>query len=330
MEGGIGAPEIFIHSKNGVIGAERNFNSEELVSKDLVERRKIYEKYHSPESAQKIDQKRVFDFIAKETGLEVNSSIFVINENNKSKLVNEKGYVKDRYHDFSDMFDGHTNSAVVFDTERTNPVFLEGRLVHELAHASGIRVLKIDTNEKDDGGKDINYSTERLGLRTDSKHGSFLEEMFASSKGQRYIEKFADQEYFSFLSNKIGVDIRSFEDIKDYTFNYPDPPIEGVPTVQIPAKYADFKDGDLKSGQTAVTAYSFDLLERAVYGKTGLDLKTLMMEARMDPHKINNLAQAIDHSLGSGSFQRLRMTTYGNTEDLPNVISTLKFLQSVT
>lgn len=319
--------DIVFHAKDGILDSSLKIqSSEESVRRDIELRKSIYEKYHKPELASQLNIQRVRDFIEKETGQKVDAEIYVINKDDKALLKQEKLFIKDRYIDFSDMYDNHTHSALVFSNEDDYIFNTESRLVHELAHSTGLRVLTISTQFKD-GNTDVTYQTDRLGLRTDSQHGSFLEEMFASSIERKYFEKFAETDYFKSLSRRAKRPVNSFEDVNKMTFTFPNPPVDDLKGVSVPLKYANLSKNDLTAGQSCLTAYSFDLLADVIYKKSGEDLKTIMMQTRRDPHKLKKLVDVIEGALGKGAFKILQNTTYGNPEDLPSIVSTTKYLQ---
>ncbi|HTK03677.1 MAG TPA: hypothetical protein VL401_02810 [Alphaproteobacteria bacterium] len=277
--------------------------------------RQFLESFHDPELARKVNIERAKQFVEMETGEKVTSLIYIVDQKNKKRIEEDMNYDGIEPGAF---YDADIHASVVYLNDNSPILDVESKLAHELAHSTGKRVGTLDI------GEDISYESRRLGLKV-SGQGDFLEEMFAASVQQRYVEKYADSDFFSAASIAIGQKTTSFEGMEEFVFDYPDVD----ETVEVPVKYANLFSEQGVVGQSDLAAYSFDLLDKKVANTTGENLKVLMMDARKDPHNIPKLAQTIDNVIGKGTYQRLRTTGYGNFSDLKGMITTTKFLQSV-
>jgi len=141
---------------------------------------------------------------------------------------------------------------------------------------------------------------------------------------QRYVEKFADEEYFKNVSRvtKGRIDSTNFmtEKILVTIPNDDDKPNKALFK---PIRYATFNTSVGYNGPSWIASF-YDSMVAAIYQKTGVDFKRSLIEARKDPIKVRELSVIVDETFGAGTYGKLRKADYGKSYSQNDLLNLLK------
>lgn len=289
----------------------------ESVNTDIERRRNVYERFHSPELAERLNIERAKDYVENRTNEEITCDVYIIDVSHRKEILKE---VVISYESAHSLYNADTHSVVLFISPDVPTVANEALLAHEFAHSVGQRVMYVDNKDR----QHIIYGTKRIGIRLATHYGDFLEEAFASNIQTSYAAKHADHEYYQSLSERLGREITSPYDLDKLGHIEVRTSDEGTNTVIWP-RYAFPKEGNSIIDENVLLAFTYDqlALKMAEHGYYNLD--RLINNARKSPDSIKTLANAINKTFGKGSYSRLQKTPYvGDVDELIRTIDWIK------
>jgi len=195
------------------------------------------------------------------------------------------------------------NSVVVYhQPERFHEVTFEATLVHELAHATSKKRLRLT-----ESNNHTLVHTDRIGFALiASNFGYFLEEGLAGSLQAKYLQLNGseDQEFWEDFMNSLRTVTKLVDEQRPFNT------VLQIGDLKIPASYSIFDRNDtppLLTTPYLLFGAAFDLLCQQIPS-----FRETAINARKDHKSISALAQMINNQFGKGSYVYLQKKGYYN------------------